>query len=174
MINSNKYNYNLVSPQEIKNFKKDGAIVLRNVFDTSWVKILKQGIERDIKNPSPRFKSHTVKKDVPKYLNCADIGFMLRDSRDLNKAASPVKFPEYLACNLKVVASPGIGDVSDCIIKNDCGILIDTLSVDDGIKNLQNLVFKLLKDKNNKTTNKIPLRNYLWQNYSEIYKEIYN
>ena len=53
---------------------------------------------------------------------------MLRDYRGLNKAASPVKFPEYLACNLKVVASPGIGDVSDCIIKNDCGILIDTFS----------------------------------------------
>ena len=112
------------------------------------------------------------RKDVPKYLNCADIGFMLRDSRGLNKAASPVKFPEYLASNLKVVASPGIGDVSDCIIKNDCGVLIDTLSVDDGVKNLQNLVFNLLENKN--TINKIPLENYLWQNYSETYKEIYN
>ena len=112
------------------------------------------------------------RKDVPKYLNCADIGFMLRDSRDLNKAASPVKFPEYLACNLKVVASPGIGDVSDCIIKNDCGILIDTLSVDDGVKDLQSLVFNLLENKN--TNNKIPLENYFWQNYSETYKEIYN
>ena len=68
MINSNKYNYNLVSPKEIKNFKKDGAIVLRNVFDASWIKILKQGIERDIKHPSPRFKSHTVEKGVPSYL----------------------------------------------------------------------------------------------------------
>ena len=112
------------------------------------------------------------RKDVPKYLNCADIGFMLRDSRGLNKAASPVKFPEYLACNLKVVASPGIGDVSDCIIKNDCGILIDTLSVDNGVKNLQDLVFNLLENK--KTTNKIPLESYLWQNYSQTYKEIYN
>lgn len=112
------------------------------------------------------------RKDVPKYLHCADIGFMLRDYRGLNKAASPVKFPEYLACNLKVVASPGIGDVSDCIIKNDCGILIDTFSVDDGVKDLKSLVFNHLENKN--TNNKIPLENYLWQNYSETYKEIYN
>ena len=29
---------------------------------------LKKGIERDIKNPSSRFKSHTLTKDVPAYL----------------------------------------------------------------------------------------------------------
>ena len=59
---------NLLTSQEIESFKKDGAIVLRNKFDVSWIEKLKKGIERDIKNPSPRFKSHTIEKGVPAYL----------------------------------------------------------------------------------------------------------
>ena len=51
---------NLLTSQEIQNFKKDGAIVIRNKFDVSWIEKLKKGIDRDIKNPSPRFKSHTL------------------------------------------------------------------------------------------------------------------
>ena len=59
---------NLLSSREVKNFKKDGAVVLRKKFDISWIEKLKKGIERDIKNPSPRFKSHTFEKGVPSYL----------------------------------------------------------------------------------------------------------
>jgi ectoine hydroxylase-related dioxygenase (phytanoyl-CoA dioxygenase family) len=58
----------VLTKEEIKNFKSDGAIFLRKKFDTSWVKKLKKGIERDIKNPSPRFKSHTLEKEAPAYL----------------------------------------------------------------------------------------------------------
>jgi len=58
----------LLTKHEIENFKKDGAIILRKKFDVSWVTKLKKGIERDIKNPSPRFKSHTLEKNVPAYL----------------------------------------------------------------------------------------------------------
>ncbi len=58
----------ILTKDEIESFKKNGAVVLRNKFDISWIKKLKKGIERDIKNPSPRFKSHTVKKGVPAYL----------------------------------------------------------------------------------------------------------
>ena len=59
---------NLITNNEIKKFKEDGAIFIKGKFDIDWIEKLKKGIERDIKNPSPRFKSHTVKKDVPKYL----------------------------------------------------------------------------------------------------------
>ena len=59
---------NLLTSKEIESFKQDGAIVLRNKFDVSWIEKLKKGIERDIKNPSPRFKSHTLEKGVPAYL----------------------------------------------------------------------------------------------------------
>ena len=58
----------ILSQLEINKFNQDGAIFLKNKFDVSWINKLQKGIERDIKNPSPRFKSHTVKKNVPAYL----------------------------------------------------------------------------------------------------------
>ena len=57
-----------LSNNEINQFKQDGAIFIKGKFDLSWIEKLKKGIERDIKNPSPRFKSHTLTKDVPAYL----------------------------------------------------------------------------------------------------------
>jgi len=58
----------LVSKNEIEKFNQDGAIFLKNKFDVKWIEKLKKGIEYDIKNPSPRFKSHTIKPNVPAYL----------------------------------------------------------------------------------------------------------
>ena len=58
----------LVSKNEIEKFNQDGAIFLKNKFDIKWIEKLKKGIEKDIKNPSPRFKSHTLKPNVPAYL----------------------------------------------------------------------------------------------------------
>jgi len=53
---------------EINQFNKDGAIFLKGKFDVNWIEKLKKGIDADIKNPSPRFKSHTKEKSVPAYL----------------------------------------------------------------------------------------------------------
>jgi len=53
---------NLLTTKEVENFKTDGAIVLRIKFNISWIEKLKRGITKDIKSPSPRFKSHTTKK----------------------------------------------------------------------------------------------------------------
>ena len=53
---------NILTETEIKNFKKDGAVFLKGKFDIDWINKLKIGIDKDIKNPSPRFKSHTVEK----------------------------------------------------------------------------------------------------------------
>ena len=58
----------ILTNTEINNFKNDGAVFLKGKFDTSWIKKLQTGIEKDIKNPSPRFKSHTLEKGVPAYL----------------------------------------------------------------------------------------------------------
>ena len=58
----------LISKAEIEKFNQEGAIFLKNKFDIKWIEKLKKGIERDIKNPSPRFKSHTIEKGAPSYL----------------------------------------------------------------------------------------------------------
>ena len=58
----------ILTNNEINQFKNDGAIFLKNKFNINWIEILKKGIKNDIKKPSSRFKSHTVEKNVPKYL----------------------------------------------------------------------------------------------------------
>jgi len=58
----------LLTTKEINDFKLDGAIVLRKKFDVHWIEKLKSGIDKDIKSPSPRFKSHTTQKNIPAYL----------------------------------------------------------------------------------------------------------
>ena len=58
----------VLTAKEIEDFKADGAIVLRKKFDISWTEKLKTGIKKDIQSPSPRFKSHTIKKNIPAYL----------------------------------------------------------------------------------------------------------
>ena len=64
----------LLTAKEIEDFKADGAIVLRKKFDVSWVEKLKRGIEKDIKSPSPRFKSHTTKKYSSLFRRLLDMG----------------------------------------------------------------------------------------------------
>ena len=58
----------MLTNKEIENYKSDGAVFLRKKFDISWIDKLKEGIKKDIKNPSPRFKSHTIEKNIPAYL----------------------------------------------------------------------------------------------------------
>ena len=50
----------ILTNNEINQFKNDGAIFLKGKFDIEWIEKLKKGIKKDIENPSPRFKSHTV------------------------------------------------------------------------------------------------------------------
>ena len=69
----------ILKEEEVNRFKKDGAIFLKGKFDINWIKKLQTGIEKDIKNPSPRFKSHTIKKKcscLPRRL--LDMGFSIR------------------------------------------------------------------------------------------------
>ena len=58
---------NLLSKKEINQFKKDGAILIQGKFDLDWIEKLKTGINKDIKNPSPRFVNHTKNKNSPGY-----------------------------------------------------------------------------------------------------------
>ena len=58
----------IISKIDIEKYKLNGAIFLKNKFDIKWIEKLKKGIEKDIKSPSPRFKSHTLKSNIPAYL----------------------------------------------------------------------------------------------------------
>jgi hypothetical protein len=63
--------------------------------------------------------------EVREFLLSCDYGLLMRSDSITNQVASPVKFAEYLSAGLKVIISPGIGDFSELVLKNDLGIVID-------------------------------------------------
>lgn len=68
------------------------------------------------------FSQHS---DVNNYLNAADFGLLLREDIITNNVASPTKFSEYLLCGLPVIVSKHVGDYSDYVEANDCGICVN-------------------------------------------------
>lgn len=63
-------------------------------------------------------------KQVPEILRTCDYGWMVRGNSVTNQVASPVKFAEYLASGLSVIISPGLGDFSGFVEKNNCGVVL--------------------------------------------------
>ena len=57
----------ILTPNEINQFKTDGAILLKGKFNNKWIEKLKEGIKKGKKNPSPRFVNHTKDKNLPGY-----------------------------------------------------------------------------------------------------------
>lgn len=57
-----------IPPADIESYRQDGVVHLRNVFDEKWLEILRQGIAKDLKHPSPRFDSRTQDGDKARYL----------------------------------------------------------------------------------------------------------
>ena len=58
---------NILSTDLIDQFRKDGAVLIKGKFDRKWIEILREGISKDIENPSPRFERHTKDDDAPGY-----------------------------------------------------------------------------------------------------------
>ena len=55
-----------ISNKQIKSYKEDGAILLKRVF-IDWVETLETGIEKLIKNPSPRERSYLPEDGTAKF-----------------------------------------------------------------------------------------------------------
>lgn len=115
------------------------------------------------------------RRQVPATLAAADIGFMLRDSRELNRVASPVKFPEYLAAGLSVVASPGTGDASDLIEGGDLGVLVDTQRIDDGVAAVRALIATVAaqRPRVREQAGAAARRHYTWTSFRDAFARLY-
>ena len=87
------------------------------------------------------------REEIPLYLAAADIGFLLREKQQLNSVASPVKFAEYLAAELAVVTSPGVGDISELVQKKNLGILIHPNNLKQSILACSNLIQDISNNK---------------------------
>ncbi|MCT4581210.1 MAG: hypothetical protein N4A35_07315 [Flavobacteriales bacterium] len=77
------------------------------------------------KYPDRSERKWVAHDEVFNELSSCDYGILLREDRVTNSVASPVKFAEYLNAGLKVLISPNIGDFSEFVKKNDCGIVIE-------------------------------------------------
>lgn len=55
----------------------------------------------------------------------ADFGFLLRKRCLINRVASPVKFPEYLASGVPVLIGPEVGDYSEKVRVERLGVVVD-------------------------------------------------
>ncbi|RJO70200.1 MAG: glycosyltransferase [Myxococcales bacterium] len=65
--------------------------------------------------------------EVPRWLNAADLGLLLREPSLVNAVASPVKAAEYLACGLPLAISEGVGDLSALVRQEKLGVVVETL-----------------------------------------------
>ena len=80
---------------------------------------------------------------VGKYLNAADIAFLLRDNVVLNSVASPTKLAEYFACGLPIISS-------SVARKWVSGIGLDYLIYEDEEKDFLNAVIRLVNENDKK------------------------
>ena len=57
----------LLNTDQIDQYRKDGAVLIKGKFDKAWIERLREGISKDILNPSPRFVRHTKDDNLPGY-----------------------------------------------------------------------------------------------------------
>ena len=58
-----------IADQIIQQYKRDGAIVLRNVFDQEWIDKVKIGIQKSMENPSPNRETLRPLENEGAYFN---------------------------------------------------------------------------------------------------------
>lgn len=78
-------------------------------------------------------KEAVPNKDVVKYLNAADFGFLIRDNSIVNNVASPSKYAEYILCGLPTIISESLHDWADYCKKHNAGYILsnnDLLNLD--------------------------------------------
>jgi glycosyltransferase involved in cell wall biosynthesis len=85
---------------------------------------------RELDIPPGRVELLTVgTASIPRIFAACDFGLMLIDSDVSKHVCAPIKFGEYLASGLPVVAGGGIGDACDWIESEELGLLVDPYDV---------------------------------------------
>ncbi len=64
---------NVVTPEEIETYQKDGIVCLRGVFDPHWVDTVARGIQNNMENPGPRGGSLTPEDEPGDYFKDANV-----------------------------------------------------------------------------------------------------
>jgi len=86
--------------------------------------------------PKSSYEINTVPfEEMPNYYSKADIAFCFIKESFSKSVCFPVKFSEYIASNLYVLANPNIGDLEQIINEHNCGTIFDNVNAMD--KNIQ-------------------------------------
>lgn len=72
--------------------------------------------------------------EATKLLCGADYGLLLRQDAIVNRVACPVKFGEYLACGVRPILTPHIGDQSNLCETSDLGVVVGVASPTDAAR----------------------------------------
>lgn len=112
-------------------------------------------------------------QDVVKYLALADIGLLLREDILTNRVASPIKAAEYMAAGLALALSPNIGDISNMVIKNNLGVLLDETNELSVTKQLKSYIDNEYKPDQKRRIKKFAIDNFSWKNKSSRYCDLY-
>jgi len=93
---------------------------------------------------SPEVNCDSLARDaIPAALAESDLGVLVRDSTVGSLVACPVKFPEYLAAGLPVLATRGIGEVDAILRDRGVGVSLDPSATSEWPRHLAPLLARL-------------------------------
>jgi len=120
-----------------------------------------------LKNEFPNrvFCKKVKPNEVPEYLMAADYGLLIRENTITNQVASPVKFAEYLSCGLQIIISENLGDYSEFVKSNDCGIVFNS-------NNSQNIILKAVSIDEKNSLKILAITNFTKKVFVEKYRKL--
>lgn len=125
-----------------------------------------------------RFGSEGVKcesvprGEVPRIVGESDLGILVRDNTVGSRVACPVKFAEYLAAGLPVIATAGIGEVDDMLRESGCGV---SLTEGNWEAQLRPLLESMVADREalRARCRALAERHFAWKTYLPLLKQAY-
>lgn len=108
-----------------------------------------QSVFVQYKIPRSSYEINSVPfNEMPKYYAKSDIAFCFIKNSFSKSMCFPVKFAEYIACNLYVLANANIGDIGDIVKEYNCGLVFEDLKdIESNIKDISEVVGSMLSDK---------------------------
>jgi hypothetical protein len=108
---------------------------------------------------------------MPYFYAKSHIGFCFINESFSKSVCFPVKFSEYIASNIYVLANENIGDLKEIISKYDCGLVFNDLeNIETNLAQIDSLVSRLIREKVNFDRNKIDFLDWNVIGTENIYK----
>ena len=108
-----------------------GARLLMVTPDTAVAKAAAKaaGVKRPIIRSCTPDRTH-------EWVAAADYGLLLRADSEVNRVSCPVKFGEYLACGVRPVLTPTVGDQSQLCMDTGLGVVVSLSDAGDAARRL--------------------------------------